>query len=184
MDANYKKCKRYLKYKNSFRLLLVQTPDYENKEYLKLKNSYDTNMYNYHKFNIKLIPYKKKIYKFKIGLIGYDGTLKKIYHRFNKSKIINDIKSMPIGELESKVNKKRLSLYEDYNPKTTIKGLGFKNEKTALNTIEIIKNKPIKYQKSVINTMYYRAKHHPKQTKDMKKAMIIFKRWINNKKNN
>lgn len=182
MDANYKKCKRYLKYKNSFRLLLVQTPDYENKEYLKLKNSYDTNMYNYHKFNIKLIPYKKKIYKFKIGLIGYDGLLKKTYYRFNKSKIINDIKSMPMGEKEAKQNKKALSLYENYNPATTIKGLGFKNKQTALNTIEKIKNEPVKYQKSVINTMLYRAKYHPHKTKDMEEAIKIYEKWLKNHK--
>ena len=182
MDANYEKCKRYLKHKNSFRLLLVQTPDYENKEYLKLKNSYNNNMYNYHKFNIKLISYKKKIYNFKIGLVGYDGLLKKTYNRFSKIKILNDIKLMPIGEKEFKKNKKGLSLYENYNPKTTLKGLGFKDENTAKKTIISIKGKSLKYQKSVINTMLYRAKHHPYQTENMRKAIKIFENWLIKKK--
>lgn len=180
MDANYEKCKRYLKHKNSFRLLLVQTPNYDYVEYIKLKNEYDKNMYDFHKYNIKLITYKNKNYDFKIGLVGYDGELKKVYKKFNKLKIIGDIKKMPIGEKESKVNKKALSLYEDYNPKTTVKGLGFKDEKTAIQTIKLIKNKPLNYQKNVINTMYYRAKYHPNQTQNMRKAMKIFKKWLNN----
>lgn len=180
MDISYKKCKRYLKYKNSFRLLLIQTPEYDNKDYLKLKKSYDKNMYNYHKFNIKLIIYKKKDYLFKIGLVGYDGNLKKVYNHFSKSNIINNIKSMPIGEKEAKLNKKSLSLYEDYNPSSTLQGLGFKDKQTALNTIEKIKDKPIKYQKSVVNTMLYRAKYHPHQTKEMKEAIKIFQKWIKN----
>tara|TARA_Y200000002_G_scaffold372933_1_gene371352 strand:- start:2457 stop:3005 length:549 start_codon:yes stop_codon:yes gene_type:complete len=182
MDINYKKCKRYNKLKNSYRLLLVQTPDYSNRKYLKLKQDYENNKYQYHKYNIKLINYKNKEYKFKIGLIGYDGDLKKIYLNFNQTKIINNIKSMPIGEKESKKDNKALSLYENYNPKTTLKGMGFKNKKTALNTIEMIKDKPIKYQKSVINTMYFRAKHHPHQTKDMKEAMMVFNKWLIKKK--
>ena len=36
---------------------------------------------------------------------------------------------MPLGHLKNK-NLINLSLYEDYNPKTTIKGLGFKDKKT------------------------------------------------------
>lgn len=178
MDVEFKKCKRYLKYKNSYRLLLIQTPEYDNKDYLKLKKSYDENMYNYHKFNIKLITYKNKKYSFKIGLIGYDGNLKKVYYYFSKSNIINNIKSMPIGEKEAKLNKKGLSLYEDYNPSSTLQGLGFKDKQTALNTIKKIKDKPIKYQKSVINTMLYRAKYHPHQTQEMKEAIKIFEKWI------
>lgn len=177
MDANYEKCKRYLKHKNSFRLLLVQTPNYDYVEYTKLKNEYNKNMYNFHKYNIKLITYKNKNYDFKIGLVGYDGELKKVYKKFNKLKIIEDIKKMPIGEKESKINKKALSLYEDYNPKTTMKGLGFKNKETALLTIEKIKTRPLKYQKSVINTMLYRSTYHPSQTKEMRDAMKIFKKW-------
>jgi len=32
----------------------------------------------------------------------------------------------------------------------------------------------------IILTMYYRAHHHPYKTKDMEKAMKIFKKWLVN----
>ena len=32
----------------------------------------------------------------------------------------------------------------------------------------------------IILTMYYRAYHHPHRTKDMEKAMKIFKKWLIN----
>ena len=67
--------------------------------------------------------------------------------------------------MANKLEAKNLSLYSDYNPKTTIKGLGFKDKDKALYTIERIKNEPLKYQISVINTMMGRAKNHPNKTK-------------------
>ena len=70
-----------------------------------------------------------------------------------------------------------LSLYADYNKKTTIKGLGFKNKEKALHTLKVIKNKPLKYQISVVNTMIGRAKNHPHINKDMKEAIKVFQKW-------
>ncbi len=70
------------------------------------------------------------------------------------------------------------SLYEDKHPQTSLKGTGFKNKEKALHTIKIISDKPINYQKQVVNTMYNRAKYHPYQTKDMKEAMKVFKEWL------
>lgn len=75
-----------------------------------------------------------------------------------------------------------MELYTDKNPKTTIKGLGFKNKDKAIYTIDKIKNKSIIYQFQAINTMYYRAKHHPHRTKEMEDAMKIFKKWLDNYK--
>ena len=74
------------------------------------------------------------------------------------------------------------SLYEDNHPKTSTKGTGFKDKQKAIDTINIIKNNNITYQKQVINTMYNRAKYHPYQTEDMRDAMKIYKIWL--KKNN
>ena len=54
------------------------------------------------------------------------------------------------------------------------------DEYKTYNWIEKIKDKPIKYQKSVVNTMFYRAKYHPHQTKEMKEAIKIFQKWIKN----
>lgn len=52
----------------------------------------------------------------------------------------------------------------------------------AEHTIKKIKNKSMNYQFQVINTIYYIAKHHPHINKDMKEAMKIFKKWLDNYK--
>jgi hypothetical protein len=70
------------------------------------------------------------------------------------------------------------SLYEDKHPTTSTKGTGFKNKEKALDTLKIIKNRDIIYQKQVVNTMYNRAKYHPYQTKSMREAMKVFKEWL------
>lgn len=74
--------------------------------------------------------------------------------------------------------KPNLELYSNLHPNTTMKGTGFKNEKSALKTLEIIKYRSPKYQFDVINTMYNRAKYHPNQTSEMRQAMKIFKKWL------
>jgi hypothetical protein len=71
------------------------------------------------------------------------------------------------------------SLYEDNHPETSTKGLGFKDKEKAIETLKIIKNRDLTYQKQVVNTMYNRAKYHPHQTKDMREAMKVFKEWLN-----
>ena len=89
---------------------------------------------------------------------------------------------MPMAKQEQNIKAKNLSLFSDYNPKTTIKGLGFKNKEKALYTIDRIKNEPIKYQVSVVTTMIGRAKNHPHKTDDMDDAIKIFNKWIENYK--
>jgi hypothetical protein len=59
-------------------------------------------------------------------------------------------------------------------------GVGFKDEETAIKSINKIKNKDITYQKQVITTLYNRAKYHPHQTNNIRKAMKIFKKFLNN----
>ena len=78
--------------------------------------------------------------------------------------------------------KKNTSLYEDKHPKSSMKGTGFKDKQKALDTLEIIKNKDLIYQKQVVNTMYNRAKYHPYQTNNMKEAMQIFMDWLKKNK--
>jgi hypothetical protein len=75
-------------------------------------------------------------------------------------------------------NNSKSKLYADDHPELSTKGTGFKDEKIAINTIKIISARSLKYQFDVVNTMYNRAKYHPNQTPDMRKAMIIFKRWL------
>jgi len=71
-----------------------------------------------------------------------------------------------------------MDLYSNRHPNRTMKGTGFKDKKTALKTIEIIKFRSPTYQFNVINTMYNRAKFHPHQTTDMQNAMKVFSKWL------
>jgi hypothetical protein len=71
-----------------------------------------------------------------------------------------------------------MDLYSNRHPNRTMKGTGFKDKKTALKTIEIIKFRSPTYQFNVINTMYNRAKYHPHQTSEMRDAMKIFANWL------
>ena len=80
--------------------------------------------------------------------------------------------------LNKKIKPINLSLYSDYNPKTTTHGLGFKNKEKALFTINKIKNRSIKYQVNVVSTMLGRAKNHPNKTKDMDCAIKVFDDWM------
>jgi hypothetical protein len=75
-------------------------------------------------------------------------------------------------------------LYEDNHPDQSLKGTGYKNKIKAINTINLVKKRSLKYQFDVINTMYYRAKHHANQTKDMMEAMLVFKQWLKHYKKN
>jgi len=70
------------------------------------------------------------------------------------------------------------SLYNDDHPKTSTKGTGFKDKQKALDTLKIIKNRDINYQKLIVITMYNRAKYHPHQTKDMREAMKVYFDWL------
>ena len=90
---------------------------------------------------------------------------------------------MPMNKLikDKKFKPLNLSLFSDYKPETTLKGLGFKDKEKALFTVSAIKKRPIKYQVNVIATMLGRAKNHPNKTKDMNDAIIIFKKMDPNK---
>jgi hypothetical protein len=71
-----------------------------------------------------------------------------------------------------------MSLYTDDNPKNTIPGTGFKDEATVRKTFKLIEKRSPIYQFSVINTMFNRAKYHPNQTDDIKKAMRLLNKWL------
>ena len=87
---------------------------------------------------------------------------------------------MPMSKVlkNKKIKPLNLSLFSDYNPKTTTHGLGFKNKEKALYTVDTIKNRPIKYQVNVVSTMLGRAKNHPNKTKDMGVAIKVFAEWM------
>ena len=70
--------------------------------------------------------------------------------------------------------KNNTTLYSDDHPETSTKGTGFKDKQKALDTLKIIKNRDINYQKLIVITMYNRAKYHPHQTKEMREAMKVY----------
>jgi hypothetical protein len=135
------------------------------------------------KRNVILLIKKNETRKqlFNISLYGYDGGLKFVTNKLNSIPvIIKTIDNMPMGKIELK----SIELYTNSHPETTIKGTGFKNENTAKKTIKLIKNKSKHYQFLVINTLFQRAKYHPHQTDNIKKAMKIFDKWLKNYKKN
>ena len=163
------------KYKWKSRVLLVTTPNYKDRTYLDSKKIYQAKIKDFHKRYVKLICKINKKEKSSINLIGFDGKSKKTMAKLNYKIVFKMIDKMTLSKKSKPIN---LSLYSDYNPKTTTQGLGFKNKEKALYTIKTIKNRSIKYQLNVVATMLGRAKNHPNKTGDMEDAIKIFGDWI------
>jgi hypothetical protein len=70
------------------------------------------------------------------------------------------------------------SLYEDKHPNKSLKNTGFANKEKALQTLYLIENYDLTYQKQVVITMYNRAKYHKYRKPGMIEAMKIFKKWL------
>ena len=123
---------------------------------------------------------RKKGLKFSIKLIGYDGSLKKEFNTLVPRDIFELIDTMPMSNKfkSSKIQPLNLSLYSDYKPETTLKGLGFKDKEKALYTLDAIKGRDTKYQVNVVSTMLGRAKKHPNKTSDMDDAIMVFEKWL------
>ena len=162
---------------------MIKTPNYKSLEYKKAKELYQKNIKKFHKRVIKLIS-KKVDNNFSIELFGFDGIKKRSFKSFDSKKIFKIIDKMPMSKVlkNKKIKPLNLSLFSDYNPKTTTHGLGFKNKEKALYTVDTIKNRPIKYQVNVIATMLGRAKKHPHKTKEMNDAIKVFNKWMSNYK--
>ena len=158
------------KYKWKSRILLVISPNFKDQSYQKVKKIYQSKIKEFHKRYVKLICNSNKHKIFSINLIGFDGKLKKIMNDLKPKVVFQIIDKMPLSKKIKPIN---LSLYSDYNPKTTTHGLGFKNKEKALFTINTIKNRSTKYQVNVVSTMLGRAKNHPNKTKDMGGAITV-----------
>ena len=169
------------KYKWKSRILLVITPSFKDKSYQKVKKIYQSKIKQFHKRYVKLICKTNKNKTFSVNLIGFDGKIKKVMNDINHKLVFQIIDKMPLGKKIKPIN---LSLYSDYNPKTTTYGLGFKNKEKALFTINAIKNRSAKYQVNVVSTMLGRAKNHPNKTKDMSDAIRVFNDWMKKYKRN
>ena len=163
------------KYKWKSRILFVSTPNYKDRIYLEAKKIYQAKIKDFHKRYVKLICRSNKNRIFSINLIDFDGKSKTVMYDLDYKLVFQLIDKMPLNKKIKPIN---LSLYSDYNPKTTTHGLGFKNKEKALFTISTIKNRPIKYQVNVVSTMLGRAKNHPNKTKDMEGAIKVFDGWM------
>jgi hypothetical protein len=159
------------------KLILSYSPDQERKKdrFLVEYQLHKSSLQKRHvQFSKKKVTTRSQL--FQISLYGYDGQLKYITNKINSlPTILRKIDSMPMGHLEKL---KSIELYTDSHPNTTVKGTGFKDEKTAKKTLKLIQHKPVRYQFLVVNTLYHRAKYHPHQTSDMKRAMKVFKSWL------
>ena len=166
------------KFKWKCRVLLIKTPNYKHQEYLKVKKIYQLQIKNFHKRTIKLIPIIQQK-KFSIELIDFDGKNKLSLKRLNYRKLFKFLDQLSLPKnFDKKIKPINLSLFSDYNPKTTTYGLGFKDKGKAVYTINAIKRRNLKYQVNVIATMLGRAKKHPNQSKGMKDAIKVFNKWM------
>ena len=163
------------KYKWKSRILFVSTPNYKEKKYLNVKKIYQEKIKEFHKRYIKLICKTDKKNNFSIDLIEFNGESKKKLDKLDYKVVFKTFNKMPISNKIKPIN---LSLFSDYNPKTTTKGLGYKNKEKALYTINTIKKRSTKYQVNVIATMLGRAKNHPNKTRDMNDAIKLFSEWM------
>ena len=108
------------KYKWKSRILLVITPNFKDQSYQKVKKIYQSKIKEFHKRYVKLICKSDKNKTFSINLIGFDGKSKKIMNDLKPKLVFQIIDKMPLGKKIRPIN---LSLYSDYNPKTTTPGL-------------------------------------------------------------
>ena len=69
-------------------------------------------------------------------------------------------------------------LYSDDHPEKSLQNTGFKNKTMAKQTLSLIKKRSMHYQFTVVNTMYYRAKHHKYQNEGMREAAVIWRKYI------
>lgn len=75
---------------------------------------------------------------------------------------------------------KKSTLYSSGKNRPQVK-TGYKDKETAEMTLKNISRMPSVYQTQVVTTMYNRAKHHPYQTLNMRKAMKVYKKWLTEK---
>ena len=73
------------------------------------------------KLNQSYINSNKKS-NFSISLIGFDGKPKKKLDKLDYKLVFKTLDKMPLSK---KIKPLNLSLFSDYNPKTTTRGLGF-----------------------------------------------------------
>ena len=142
-------------------------------DYFKKEKNKTINIKNFKERNINVKT--KKCDEFEL-IISEDNN--KIIKLYNYVPLFEELyKYFPLVK-KTNIN---YSLYSNDNPDKSEK-VSFKNEEEAIKSIEKIKKKSNTYQVKVILTLYNRAKYHPHQTSDMRKAMLIFSKWLKKNK--
>jgi hypothetical protein len=78
-----------------------------------------------------------------------------------------------------KVKKEGTQLFNDASSGTPrTKGIGYGTAKRARASIKLLAGKDKNYKRQVATTMYYRAKYHKYQTKDMREAMKVWRKYL------
>lgn len=156
---------KFKKYLGNYNLILLVSDSTNHPLLNKFKNEFNSNKKEFEKSGIRLKKYISSKSNFEIKVYSGDKNI------FSSNKFINPLELLE--KVKSSLSDFNLSLYSDYHPETSKKGLGFKNKEKAKQTIDLIKNDPVKYQKQVLLTMINRAKYHPNQTKEMLEAIDI-----------
>jgi hypothetical protein len=97
------------------------------------------------------------------------GLIKRTSRKL-KGKLVKSSKYKRDGSLFSDTRKSKKSYFTGYG-----------TEEKAKKTLKSIKKLPHGKQNQIVNTMYNRAKFHANQTKDMRKAIKVFRKWIKEK---
>ena len=86
----------FKKYLWKCRLLVLNTPNYSHPEYKRSKELYQKEIKGFHKRYIKLVTKLDKSKKFKVILIGFDGTIKIELDKIYNTNIIGSGKTISL----------------------------------------------------------------------------------------
>ena len=86
------------KYKWRYRILVLNTTCYQDKENIKSRNLYYKHINDFKIRNVKLLANRKRGLKFSVKLIGFDGTLKLKSEAFIPENLFKIIDKMPMSQ--------------------------------------------------------------------------------------
>ena len=90
--------------------------------------------------------------------------------------IVFDKESRP---LQMREREQGHQLFND-NPRghPRLRTLGYGTRKKAMDSVRALRRMPAAYKRQAATTMYYRAKHHARQTPRMREAMRVYGRFL------
>ena len=86
------------KYKWKYRILVLNTTCYQDKEYIRNRNLYYKHLNDFKIRNVKLLANRKKGLEFSVNLIGFDGTLKLKSKALCPNNLFKTIDKMPMSQ--------------------------------------------------------------------------------------